>query len=185
VSYSAAEVATNRGRLRTSLHRRKGAPTSQTSKPGRYTLQNAGSATSGSSVSTSSTPDLKIIHAGDSGPKCFRIANVPLNWSEDMLIAALRDADPFLESQKPQISLYPCVDSTQTQTALLNLGTCTEYFQGLISDDFNYLKTSDGTLLVIDSHFYDLTPLNSPEGGIVAELVPCRQYTYLNPPKIY
>jgi hypothetical protein len=33
------------------------------------------------------------------------------------------------------------------------------------------VHTTDNNILVIDSHFYGLTPLNSPEGKIVAELV--------------
>ncbi|KAF8539485.1 hypothetical protein BDD12DRAFT_882260 [Trichophaea hybrida] len=149
---------------------RNDAPTSQTcTLEGRYT-QSAGSAASGSLVSTSSDPDLNITHTSNLGLRCFRIANVPPGWSEDMLLAALGDADPLLKDQKPQISLYPCIDSTETQTALLSLGTCTEYFRWLMPDDFNYFKTSDGTLLVIDSHFYDLTPLNSPKGEIVADV---------------
>jgi hypothetical protein len=107
----------------------------------------------------------------DRGPKCFRITNVPPDWKEDTLLAALETIDPCLEDHNPQLSLYPCLDSTQTQTALLNLGTCTKYFHGLKPNDFNHVHTTDNNILVIDSHFYGLTPLNSPEGKIVAELV--------------
>jgi hypothetical protein len=106
------------------------------------------------------------------GPKCFRIANVPSAWSKDDLFNSLREIDPSLE-QGCQLWLYPaCYGSTQT--ALLNLRTCTEYFQRLNPNDFNYVSTSDETDLVIDSTFYDLTPLNSPGDEVVAELaLPC------------
>jgi len=105
-------------------------------------------------------------------PKCFRIANVPSSWSKDTLLTTLKWIDPFLADQNVKLSLYPaCSYSIQTQVALINLRRCTEYFRLLKSDRFNYEELSDGTLLVIDSHFYDLTPLNSPEGDIVAEFV--------------
>ncbi|KAF8545022.1 hypothetical protein BDD12DRAFT_800667 [Trichophaea hybrida] len=51
-----------------------------------------------------------------------------------------------------------------TQTALLNLDICTEYFQRLKPDESKHEEASDGALLTIDSHFSDLTPLNIPEG---------------------
>jgi len=106
-------------------------------------------------------------------PKCFRIANVPPNWSHDNLLNSLQTIDPSLQQMdrdEYQLSLYPsCYGSTQT--ALLNLRHCTEYFRQLKLNDFNYPSASSGAELVIDSHFYDLTPLNSPRDEVVAELV--------------
>jgi len=116
--------------------------------------------------------DLSATPMRNAEPKCFRIANVPSSWSKDKLLTTLKSIDPFLVSKNVELSLYPaCSDSTQTQIALLNLRNCTEYFRRLKSNDFNYKEALDGALLVIDSHFYDLTPLNSPEGDIVAEFV--------------
>jgi hypothetical protein len=55
------------------------------------------------------------------------------------------------------------------------LYTCTEYFKNLKPNEDNYVKTGkvSGTdaILVLDCHFYDLTPMNNPERDIVAELV--------------
>jgi len=104
-----------------------------------------------------------------SAPKCFRIANVPSDWNEVKLLKVLKQIDPFLE-QILQLSLYPACCGP-TKTALLNLGACTAYFQHLKSSDYNYI-TFEETLLVIDSHFFDLTPLNTPEEEIHAESVP-------------
>lgn len=101
-------------------------------------------------------------------PKCFRIANVPSDWDEVRLLDALRKIDPFLE-QNAELSLYPACCGN-TKTALLNLHACTAYFKHLKSKDFNYVNFEE-TLLVIDSHFFDLTPLNTPEGEIHAESV--------------
>jgi hypothetical protein len=118
------------------------------------------------------------ISAADARPKCFRIANVPTNWDKDVLLGALHTIDPFLKDRKFQLSLFPgCYDLTQT--ALLNLSTCTEYFQSLKSNESNYKQATDGTLLVIDDHFYDMTPLNVPEGEIIAEYYPISNHPYL------
>jgi hypothetical protein len=155
-SSSATDVAANQARVRTGLEQHTAAPA------GGSILQRADSIASSSLDSDPST-----VHMGIAGSTCFRITNVPQEWNRKKLLDALMEVDPVLQHLNFQISLYPCVDSSQTQTALLNLETCTEYF--VKSDHSNYLTMSNGTLLVFDSHFYDLTPLNSPEGEIVAE----------------
>jgi hypothetical protein len=103
--------------------------------------------------------------------KYFRIANVPPNWKQDDLLRFLEKIDPSLElKNEDRLSLYPACYG-RTQTALLNLCSCTEFFQQLKSNGFSYVRTPNWTDLVIDSHFYDLTLLYSPENEIVAELV--------------
>ncbi|KAF8538592.1 hypothetical protein BDD12DRAFT_884762 [Trichophaea hybrida] len=132
---------------------------------------------------TTSTQDLSTFRIHDSGPsnipmanpgpKCFRISNVPSTWSKDDLLNSLKEIDPSLErisSNEYQLSLFPACHGS-SKTAILNFETCTKYFQKLKTDDFNYQRTSDGSFLVIDSHFHDLTPLSSPEGKIVADVV--------------
>ncbi|KAF8538649.1 hypothetical protein BDD12DRAFT_137758 [Trichophaea hybrida] len=109
-------------------------------------------------------------------PKCFRIANVPSSWSPENLLNSLQKIDPLLAQtniREYQLSLYPaCCGSTQT--ALLNFRTCTEYFHGLNQNVDHYVKVTnaiDGDHLVIDSHFNNLTPLNTPEEEVVADVV--------------
>jgi len=132
---------------------------------------------------TASTQAFFTSGSGDSGsssipmanprPKCFRIGNIPSTWSEDNLLNSLKEIDPSLDrirSNEYQLSLFPACQGT-SKTAVLNLKTCTPYFEQLEPNDSNYRETSDGTFLVIDSHFHDLTPMNSPEGEIVAEFV--------------
>jgi hypothetical protein len=94
---------------------------------------------------------------------------VPPDWNEDRLLAALKSVDTLLGDSNPQLSLYPACCGT-TQTALLHLDFCTTYFKQLKPGN-NYLPASDGVDLVIDRHFHDLTPLNSPGDEVVAELV--------------
>ncbi|KAF8535736.1 hypothetical protein BDD12DRAFT_326422 [Trichophaea hybrida] len=165
------QVATPCGNAQPQLQQRTAAPTSRSSTTeGGNILRDADPAVSYSLPSGIGDRGRSTTQAGNAGPKCFRIANVPPSWNEDTLQAALETIDPFIADGNPRLSLYPCLYSTQTQTALLNLGACTEYFQCLQPNDFSYVHIAD-VLLVIDSHFYDLTPLNSPEGSIVADVV--------------
>jgi len=109
------------------------------------------------------------------GPKCFRIANVPLTWSKKQVYRVLHNIDQLLKDHKHELSLFPAC-SGATQTALLNFEICTKFFRRILPNDHHYVpvpatSTSDEVLLVIDCHFHDLTPLNTPKGEIVAELV--------------
>lgn len=94
---------------------------------------------------------------------------MPPDWNEDTLLTALENIDQFLEVQILQLSPHPACCGGTTQTALLNIDVCTSYIQLLSPNDFHYVSTSGGVGLVIDSHAYDLTPLNSlaDEGGVV------------------
>jgi hypothetical protein len=103
--------------------------------------------------------------------KCFRISGIPQDWKEDDLLGALQDIDPDLRNQKSQLSLYPaCCGSSQT--ALLELDT-TNYFQSLgLNESYKRISPPSKTaaVLTIDSDFYGLTPLNTPDKQIIAEL---------------
>jgi len=118
-----------------------------------------------------------VVGSSKSGPPetstalsiCVRISGVPLNWNENDLFDVLEAIDPSLtHTQRP--SLYPaCSDSTQT--ALLNLDYCPEYFQHAKYHQVPESTSRTAAHLAIDSNFYNLTPLNIPEGEIIAELV--------------
>ncbi|KAF8543475.1 hypothetical protein BDD12DRAFT_874572 [Trichophaea hybrida] len=115
--------------------------------------------------------------AATSAPKCFRICGIPSDWSEDDLQGALQDnVDTSLRDQHPyQLSLYPACCGP-TKTALLNLEKCTDYFYCLDLFEAKYEripKTAHRTEahLVIDCHFHDLTPLNTPDDEIIADVV--------------
>jgi len=104
------------------------------------------------------------------GPKCFRISGIPPCWSEDDLLNALHTIDPSLTRQNCRSSVYPgCSDATQT--ALLNLVSSTEHLERHKHLQVPQSDNRIGALLTIDSHFYNLTPLNVPKGEVVAELV--------------
>lgn len=100
--------------------------------------------------------------------KYIRISGLPLDWDRDNLFSALRTIDPSLTHEKCRTALYPACSSS-TQIALLNLDSGTEPLER-----HKYLSiwesASKPGVLTIDSNFYDLTPLNAPPGGVVAEL---------------
>jgi hypothetical protein len=107
-----------------------------------------------------------------SGPTFIRISGVPQDWTEEDVLNGLLAVKPtcILQGRVSKLILYPDCSGTH-QTGLLNLGKCT----GLIE----YIKPGGITLeiakqgsretVVLDSHFHDLTPLNTPENDILAE----------------
>jgi hypothetical protein len=109
-------------------------------------------------------------------PKCLRISCVPLGWSRADLLDSLRKLDQSLEQWADgddRLSLYPAPCGS-TQTALLCSNRCTE-LQPADPTKPKYVPIHDkisGKLdILIDRNFYNLTPLNVPEGEIVAESV--------------
>jgi hypothetical protein len=105
--------------------------------------------------------------------KCFRISGIPQDWNQEDLLGALQTIDPGLRNQESQLSLYPaCCGSSQT--ALFELDP-TKYFQSLRPNESTYERvfpaSKANATLTIDSHFYDLTPLNTPDKQIIAEFV--------------
>jgi len=141
-----------------------------------------GSQSPGSSKRATTGSGVRTVGAGEPRPndppnlnqlKCFRISGLPSSWSANDLFEALHAIDPSLTRQNYRPSLYPaCYNSTQI--ALLNLDPSTEHLQR-----HKHLQVSESAsrtvaLLTIDSQFYNLTPLNVPEGEVVAELVAVR-----------
>jgi hypothetical protein len=126
-----------------------------------------------SAADSATYPNSYAIATPSSRTKCFRISGIPQDWNEDDLLGALQTIDPDLRNQESQLSLYPaCCGSSQT--ALFEVDP-TKYFQSLRPNGSTYGRVfsaskTDATL-TIDSHFYDLTPLNTPDKRIIAEFV--------------
>jgi hypothetical protein len=104
----------------------------------------------------------------------FRISGIPLNWTEDDVLDALKsvDATRTLAIQKCHVALYPaCYGSFQT--GLLNTDSSLQQFSAIDEDgDGVVLELSTQDIvhdLFIDRHFYDLTPLNTPRNDVFAE----------------
>jgi hypothetical protein len=122
----------------------------------------------------SSTPAAKLHQdpstlAAKSQPAvCFRISNVPPMWSEAELVRAFQSSDDSLDLATSQyrLSLYPAC-SGSSQTAILNL-QCPGRSWNLQSNEDKLIRR-EGKDIVMDRHFYGLTPLNTPEDEIVAE----------------
>jgi hypothetical protein len=109
---------------------------------------------------------------GTSEQSVFRISGIPLSWTEDDVLNALKstDASGTFEVQNCHITLYPaCYGSFQT--GLFNTDSSLESFGAINGDGVRLeLSIQDTVLdLFIDRHFYDLTPLNTPENDVFAE----------------
>ena len=103
---------------------------------------------------------------------CFRISGIPPHWDIQRLEKALRTIDPEFDPLDAEIS-GPFPDSSDsTLTALLNLSGCTPYFTFERSEEKHEVVNESGrkVRLVLDKHFYDLTPLNRAKEPIQIEL---------------
>jgi hypothetical protein len=140
-----------------------------TSDPARTIGTKAAQNTAGDS----SAPD----HAGKTRrrPTCFRITGIPLNWGNNELKEALAQIGRDVDLNDIDLSIFPAC-STKTQTALLRLPVDSNiaYFEGWKQSQEKQLPFKEQgktKLLNIDKDFYGLTPLNSPDVPITAELV--------------
>ena len=108
-------------------------------------------------------------------PACFRISGIPHSWnSSERLEVALQTIDPDFDPTAAEVSgPFPDSYGSSTQTALLNLSKCTSYFTFEPSQEKHEVISENGRKvhLVLDKHFYDLTPLNRAEEPIKIELV--------------
>ena len=105
-------------------------------------------------------------------PACLRISGIPPHWDRKRLEEELRTIDPEFDPMGAEIS-GPFPDHDSTQTALLNLSECTPYFTFEPKEEKHEIIDENGQRihLVLDRHFYDLTPLNRAEEPIKMELV--------------
>jgi hypothetical protein len=104
-----------------------------------------------------------------SGPNLIRIAGVPQDWTEEDVLNGLLAVEPtrILQDQESDLTLYPDC-SGAGQTGLLNCTGLIEYIkpEGI---PLEIAKQDSKETLVLDSHFHDLTPLNTPGNDILAE----------------
>jgi hypothetical protein len=107
-----------------------------------------------------------------SGPMFIRISGVPQDWTEEDVLKGLLEVGPTctLQGQVSKISLYPACCGTG-QTGLLDMGKCRGLFENIKAGQFTCEIANQDSIatVVIDSHFDDLTPLNTPENDILAE----------------
>ena len=103
---------------------------------------------------------------------CFRISGIPPCWDSERLGRELRTIDPEFDRMGAEVS-GPFPDHDSTQTALLNLSECTLYFTFEPNQEKHEIINEGGRKihLVLDKHFYDLTPLNRAEEPVKMELV--------------
>ncbi|KAH0608276.1 uncharacterized protein H6S33_002328 [Morchella sextelata] len=107
------------------------------------------------------------------GIKSFRVQGIPKSWAEDKFAHYL--ASQGIDPQNFTASLYPsCSGADVSQTAVLNLklqGPPPELVKPVVEngnesvfvDVPEHVAGEKGVQFEIDTHFYDLTPLNTPE----------------------
>jgi hypothetical protein len=107
-----------------------------------------------------------------SGPTFIRISGVPRDWTDEDVLNGLLAVKStcILQGRVSKLTLYPDCSGTR-QTGLLSLDKCT----GLIEYNkpggitLEIAKEDSRETIVLDSHFHDLTPLNTPGNDILAE----------------
>jgi hypothetical protein len=107
-----------------------------------------------------------------SGQTFIRISGVPQDWTDEDVLKGLLAVGPTwtLQGQVSKINLYPACCGTG-QTGLLNMEKCTGLFENIKAGQITckIAKQDSTATVVIDSHFDDFTPLNTPENDILAE----------------
>ena len=104
---------------------------------------------------------------------CFRISGIPPHWDSERLEKALQTIDPEFDPMGAKVSgPFPDVYDS-TQVALLDLSDCTSYFTFDPNQEKHKMINEDdqSVHLVLDNHFYDLTPLNRAKEPVKIELV--------------
>ena len=98
-------------------------------------------------------------------PTCFRISGIPSDWNSERLEEALRGIDTEFDCLGAEI-YGPFPNSLDlTNTALLNVNKCTSYFTFKPDQEKHEVIREHGqkVYLVLDKHFYDLTPLSQAD----------------------
>jgi hypothetical protein len=113
---------------------------------------------------------LPSVDCNHPSPSCFRISGIPDHWIKKDVELILLSVDSGLNNDNHQLSLYPSCYGSQ-KTALLNLECSSAYFSTLTPTENRILSIQDEAhvQLVLDRHFLDLTPLNTPSDNIMAE----------------
>ncbi|KAJ8130970.1 hypothetical protein O1611_g2656 [Lasiodiplodia mahajangana] len=103
---------------------------------------------------------------------CWRVQNVPYDWTKETLRAHLEPLSDRGCLEVSWITLHPAVSSA-TQTALLCFKVVPSFFQDLNPNEAHPLKIGEYTEgdLSIDCHFRGLTPLNTPTGDSIIDII--------------
>ena len=104
---------------------------------------------------------------------CFRISGIPPHWDRERLKKALQTIEPEFNPMGAEVSgPFPDVYD-RTQVALLGLRAGAPYFIFEPNQEKHKVISEDGQRvhLVLDNHFYDLTPLNRAKEPVKVESV--------------
>jgi hypothetical protein len=131
----------------------------------------------GSTTNNITTRENVLQPSGLPSPICFRIRGIPPHWQrEDVMEHLTNHVDRDLDWNTARLSGPFPSPFGDRQCALLNLDYCTSYLSTRFSDQntekYSVVEVNQKTFhMVIDRHFYDLTPMNKPTLPTVAEYV--------------
>lgn len=125
---------------------------------------------------TTISPELSGVHISTQATKCWRITGIPDTWDKDTLLDALQKIESLENLRRcvEQLSLHSEPDGS-TKAALLNLNEQPGFFKGIDRFTPKFVSLGGGgsegndLCLWVDCNFYGFTPLNTPEGDVLAE----------------
>lgn len=151
------------------------APELELSTPGRQNTDREPTPAPGSATKNITTQENVPQPSGLPSPICFRISGIPPHWdSKDVMDYLTNHIDGELDWSTAKLSGSFPSPFDDTQCALLGLDCCTNSLRTRFSHQHNVehpvVEVNRETFhMVIDRHFYDLTPMNKPTLPIVAE----------------
>ncbi|RPB06314.1 hypothetical protein P167DRAFT_610160 [Morchella conica CCBAS932] len=153
------------------------APELEPSTPGRQNTDREPTPAPGSATKNISTQENVPQPSGLPSPICFRISGIPPHWdSKDVMDYLTNHIDRELDWSTAKLSGPFPSPFDDTQCALLGLDCCTNSLSTRFSHQHNVehpvVEVNRETFhMVIDRHFYDLTPMNKPTLPIVADVI--------------
>ncbi|TGZ77075.1 hypothetical protein EX30DRAFT_212551 [Ascodesmis nigricans] len=104
--------------------------------------------------------------------KCYRLSTIPADWTPQVVLDALTlELGEEIMSSQPQLSLYPSLDGT-SQICILKVTNTNGVLNKLVPKNATTQRIHLNTVkIILDTDFLGLTPLNSPTGKPVADII--------------
>lgn len=104
--------------------------------------------------------------------RCFRLSDIPSTWTEDKVLGILEEKCNLTRSPSTRLTLLPSIHDSQFQVGLLSIQRLRDFVDSFAPkehDNYRRHVQCGDVQIIIDRHFYGLTPLNNPGIAPVAE----------------